>query len=187
MPIEVVLMSHLHGKTQYLRKLCMGKDVTFKVDYTVPSIGREFGSVFLGDKNVALMVVSDGWVKQGQQKGDASPFLAELLRLEEQAKQQGLGHWTRIKMINLTSRLCWNLVKEEYIAIWQKPLNNSCYLRHEAGMQPPLCDSDDDPDSVCTRNATGLVAPAVAASLGDTNIGHPRPMVIGASGFIRII
>ncbi|KAI7985013.1 Ribonuclease TUDOR 1 [Camellia lanceoleosa] len=79
---------------KYLRKLCMGKDVTFKVDYIVPSIGREFGSVFLGDKNVALMVVSDGWVKvreQGQQKGDASPFLAKLLRLEEQAKQQGLG------------------------------------------------------------------------------------------------
>ncbi|GMP68566.1 hypothetical protein CsSME_00028146 [Camellia sinensis var. sinensis] len=41
----------------------MGKDVTFKVDYTVPSIGREFSFVFLGDKNVALIVVSDGWVK----------------------------------------------------------------------------------------------------------------------------
>ncbi|KAI7985370.1 Ribonuclease TUDOR 1 [Camellia lanceoleosa] len=85
---------------EYLRKLCMGNDVTFKVDYIVPSIGQEFGFVFLGDKNVALMVVSDGWVKvqvkeQGQQKGDASPFLAELLRLEEPAKQQGLGCWTR--------------------------------------------------------------------------------------------
>ncbi|KAL6996806.1 Translin-1 [Sarracenia purpurea var. burkii] len=83
---------------EYLRKLCIGKDVTFRVDYTVPSIGREFGSVFLGDKNVALMVVAEGWAKvreQGQQKGDASPFLAELQRLEEQAKQQGLGRWTR--------------------------------------------------------------------------------------------
>ncbi|CAL5326215.1 unnamed protein product [Camellia sinensis] len=76
----------------------MGKDVTFKVDYTVPSIGREFGSIFLSDENVALMVIFKGWVKvgeQGQQKGDASPFLKELLRLEEQAIQQGLGHWTR--------------------------------------------------------------------------------------------
>ncbi|THG18112.1 hypothetical protein TEA_001637 [Camellia sinensis var. sinensis] len=83
---------------EYLRKLCMGKDVTFKVDYTVPSIGREFGSIFLSDENVALMVIFKGWVKvgeQGQQKGDASPFLKELLRLEEQAIQQGLGHWTR--------------------------------------------------------------------------------------------
>ena len=29
----------------------------------MPSIGREFGSVFLGDKNVALLVVSEGWAK----------------------------------------------------------------------------------------------------------------------------
>ncbi|KAL7193280.1 hypothetical protein ACSBR2_024983 [Camellia fascicularis] len=89
---------------EYLRKLCMEKDVTFKVDYTIPSIGREFGSVFLGDANVALMVVSKGWVKvgeQGQQKGDASPFLTELLRLEEQAKQQGLGCWTRVSLSSL--------------------------------------------------------------------------------------
>ncbi|XP_068645597.1 ribonuclease TUDOR 1-like [Aristolochia californica] len=83
---------------EYLRKLCIGKEVTFRVDYTVPSIGREFGSVYLGDKNVALLVVSEGWAKvreQGQQKGEASPFLAELLRFEEQAKQQGLGRWNK--------------------------------------------------------------------------------------------
>ncbi|KAI8558986.1 hypothetical protein RHMOL_Rhmol04G0139000 [Rhododendron molle] len=53
------------------------------------------------------------------------------------------------EMVNLTSRLCWNLVKKEgYIAIWQKPSNNSCYLSREAGSQPPLCDSEDDPDNV---------------------------------------
>ncbi|KAI8002961.1 putative DUF21 domain-containing protein [Camellia lanceoleosa] len=94
--------------TEYLRKLCMGKDVTFKVDYTVPSIGQEFGSVFLGDKNVALMVVSDGWIReQGQQKGDASPFLAELLCLEEQAKQQGLGRWTRERGTDCLLKSYW--------------------------------------------------------------------------------
>ncbi|XP_010942326.2 ribonuclease TUDOR 1 isoform X1 [Elaeis guineensis] len=84
---------------EYLRKLCIGKEVIFKVDYTVPSIGREFGSVFLGDKNVAFLVVSEGWVKvrdQGQQKGEASPYLVELQRLEEQAKQQGLGRWSKV-------------------------------------------------------------------------------------------
>lgn len=43
--------------------LILQQDVTFRVDYTVPSIGREFGSVFLGDKNVALLVVSEGWAK----------------------------------------------------------------------------------------------------------------------------
>ncbi|GMY15245.1 ribonuclease TUDOR 1 [Fagus crenata] len=84
---------------EFLRKLCIGKEVAFRVDYTVPSIGREFGSVFIGEKNVGLLVVSEGWAKvreQGQQKGEASPFLAELLRLEEQAKQQGLGRWSKV-------------------------------------------------------------------------------------------
>ncbi|KAD7480176.1 hypothetical protein R6Q59_008946 [Mikania micrantha] len=53
------------------------------------------------------------------------------------------------EMINLTTRLCWNLVKKEgYIAIWQKPLNNSCYLNREPGTLPPLCDEKDDPDDV---------------------------------------
>ncbi|KAF2291317.1 hypothetical protein GH714_022823 [Hevea brasiliensis] len=45
--------------------------------------------------------------------------------------------------------VCWELVKKEgSIAIWQKPLNNSCYLNRDAGAQPPLCDSNDDPDNV---------------------------------------
>ncbi|KAD5962035.1 hypothetical protein E3N88_13508 [Mikania micrantha] len=53
------------------------------------------------------------------------------------------------EMTNLTTRLCWNLVKiEGYIAIWQKPLNNSCYLNREPGTLPPLCDKNDDPDDV---------------------------------------
>lgn len=84
---------------EFLRKLLIGKEITFRIDYTVPSINREFGTVFLGDKNVALLVVSQGWAKvreQGQQKGEASPFLAELLRLEEQAKQEGLGRWSKV-------------------------------------------------------------------------------------------
>ncbi|KAE8727131.1 TUDOR-SN protein 1 isoform 2 [Hibiscus syriacus] len=49
---------------EYLRKLCIGKEVTFRVEYTVPSIGREFGTVYLGgDKNIAMLVVSGGWAK----------------------------------------------------------------------------------------------------------------------------
>lgn len=84
---------------EFLRNLTIGKEVTFRVDYTVPSIGREFGSVFLGNENVAMRVVSEGWAKvreQGQQKGEASPYLPELQRLEEQAKQEGFGRWSKV-------------------------------------------------------------------------------------------
>ena len=39
------------------------QEVTFRVDYTAPNIGREFGTVYLGDKNVAYSVVSAGWAR----------------------------------------------------------------------------------------------------------------------------
>ncbi|KAJ0764394.1 putative S-adenosyl-L-methionine-dependent methyltransferase [Helianthus annuus] len=53
------------------------------------------------------------------------------------------------EMMNLTNRLCWNLVKKEgYIAIWQKPLDNDCYLTRDSETQPPLCDNQDNPDNV---------------------------------------
>jgi hypothetical protein len=39
--------------------------------------------------------------EQGQQKGEASPFLAELLRLEDQAKQEGLGRWSKVCLLFL--------------------------------------------------------------------------------------
>lgn len=40
-------------------------------------------------------------VRESQQKVDASPFLPELLRLEEQAKQQGLGRWSKVSLSSL--------------------------------------------------------------------------------------
>ena len=44
----------------------MAQEVTFKVDYVVPSINREFGTVIMGGQNVALDVVADGWAKVGE-------------------------------------------------------------------------------------------------------------------------
>ncbi|XVE55258.1 hypothetical protein DITRI_Ditri03aG0144800 [Diplodiscus trichospermus] len=53
------------------------------------------------------------------------------------------------EMEDLTARICWELVKKEgYIAIWQKPLNNSCYLNRDTGVLPPLCDPGDNSDNV---------------------------------------
>ncbi|XP_057973579.1 probable methyltransferase PMT10 [Malania oleifera] len=69
----------------------------------------------------------------------AQPVYKHEENLQEQWKE----------MENLTTRICWELVKKEgYIAIWRKPLNNSCYLNRDTGVQPPLCDPNDDPDKV---------------------------------------
>ncbi|KAF9104700.1 hypothetical protein BGX27_009982 [Mortierella sp. AM989] len=45
----------------YLRKLLVGKEVMFRVDYTVPSTGREYGALYLNQENIAHMLVREGW------------------------------------------------------------------------------------------------------------------------------
>ncbi|CAI9267357.1 unnamed protein product [Lactuca saligna] len=80
---------------EFLRKLCVGKDVVFKTEYTIPNFSREFCSLFIGTTNIAKEVVTHGWAKVKEAKGEVTPEHAELLRIEEQARQQGVGLWNR--------------------------------------------------------------------------------------------
>ncbi|KAL8230450.1 hypothetical protein R6Q57_000228 [Mikania cordata] len=80
---------------EFLRKLCIGKDVVFRTEYTIPNFSREFCSVFIGTTNVGNEVVTHGWAKVKEVKGEVTPEHTELLRLEEQARQQGIGLWDR--------------------------------------------------------------------------------------------
>ncbi|XP_071691482.1 importin subunit alpha-1b-like, partial [Rutidosis leptorrhynchoides] len=89
---------------EYLRKLCIGKDVVFQTEYTIPNVSFEFCSVFVGCTNVGNEVVTHGWAKVKKGKGEKTPDHTELLRLEEQAKQQGVGLWKSIK-----KEACWTI------------------------------------------------------------------------------
>ncbi|KAK3284178.1 hypothetical protein CYMTET_8157, partial [Cymbomonas tetramitiformis] len=88
---------------EHLRKKLIGKDVVFRVDYTVPSIAREFGTVYLKSadgqppENVSLLVVANGLCKVRESSGQqaASPDYDELMRLQEDAQQKGLGLWSK--------------------------------------------------------------------------------------------
>lgn len=78
----------------------------------------------------------------------AQPVYKHEEALEEQWKE----------MINLTTRICWELVKKGgYVAIWRKTSSNSCYLSREADTKPPLCDPDDDPDNVWYVNLKACI------------------------------
>lgn len=47
------------------------------------------------------------------------------------------------EMENLTSRLCWDQVgKDGQIAVWRKPLNNSCYEDRSGDEGPALCEEN---------------------------------------------
>lgn len=91
------------------------------------------------DEGILLLEVNRMLRAGGYFAWAAQPVYKHEDTLQEQWKE----------MENLTSHICWELVKKEgYIAIWRKPLNNSCYLSRGAEVQPPLCDPSDDPDNV---------------------------------------
>ncbi|XWS23668.1 hypothetical protein CRYUN_Cryun28dG0034900 [Craigia yunnanensis] len=68
--------------------------------------------------------------------------------LQEQWRGSPSCQHQKIRNEDLTTRICWELVKEGYIAIWRKPLKNSCYLNRVTRVLPPLCDPSDNSDNV---------------------------------------
>ncbi|KAF9928343.1 hypothetical protein FBU30_002424 [Linnemannia zychae] len=78
----------------YLRKLLVGKEVMFRVDYTVPNTGREYGALFLNQENVAHMLVREGWADVREiRSSDAENVDVEALysyKAEAQAAKRGI-------------------------------------------------------------------------------------------------
>ncbi|KAL3845482.1 hypothetical protein ACJIZ3_002885 [Penstemon smallii] len=63
------------------------------------------------------------------------------------------------EMEDLTSHLCWELInKEENITIWQKHINNTCYLNRDPNAHPSLCATDDNPENIWYANLTTCIS-----------------------------
>jgi staphylococcal nuclease domain-containing protein 1 len=84
-----------------LRKLIVGKDVKFSVQYTISTMTppRENGIAYLPGTNVLESAISEGWVKLRESgKKDKSEeeetLLAKLKGFEDQAKAAGKGVWS---------------------------------------------------------------------------------------------
>ncbi|XP_076961082.1 putative methyltransferase PMT11 [Bidens hawaiensis] len=78
------------------------------------------------------------------------------------------------EMMNLTTRLCWNLIKKEgYIAIWQKSTDNTCYLSRDPETRPPLCDHEDNPDNVWYVDLKPCITPLPDDKSGANSITWP--------------
>ncbi|TPX39996.1 hypothetical protein SeMB42_g01617 [Synchytrium endobioticum] len=84
---------------EFLRKLLIGKEVSFRVEYTTTTNARDFGIVSLpqaidGETNVSRIMVKEGYAKvKTDSKRPPSDDLTALLLLEEAAKAAGKGIW----------------------------------------------------------------------------------------------
>ena len=85
---------------EFLRRTCIGREVVFRVDYTVPTIGREFGTVYVRvasgtQENVSFGVVQHGYAKVRQGGSEQSPDIEQLQRIQEAAAEAGVGLWAK--------------------------------------------------------------------------------------------
>ena len=86
---------------EYLRNIALGKPVMFTIAYTVPTSGREYGSVQVKDgPELPEELVAAGWVKvredAGKKESDENTLqrLDHLRELEAKARAEGKGLWS---------------------------------------------------------------------------------------------
>ncbi|KAI8338443.1 hypothetical protein BC941DRAFT_394949 [Chlamydoabsidia padenii] len=92
------------GAREYLRKLLVGKEITFVPEYTITTTTppREYGSILLANgDNVAHLGVQQGWLKvregkskSGQDDEAHEQELDQLRALEEEAQAAERGQWS---------------------------------------------------------------------------------------------
>lgn len=79
---------------EFLRKLVIGKDIAYKVEYKVEAIKRTFGALYL-DESVVKKIVREGWanvrIDKTNTKSGRSEDYEELLELTELAKYNHSG------------------------------------------------------------------------------------------------
>lgn len=86
---------------EYLRNIALGKPVLFSIAYTIPTSGREYGSVKVKDgPDLPEELVRAGWVKVREDAGkkefdeETLQRLDNLRELESQARNEGKGLWS---------------------------------------------------------------------------------------------
>lgn len=97
---------------EFLRKMLVGKEVTFSPEHKT-SGGREYGSVWMNKGvekvNIADLLVSEGLVEVRQTNVRPSEDLSRLIQLENDAKAQNKGKWSKTAPQNAVRKVTWNI------------------------------------------------------------------------------
>jgi len=84
----------------YLRKLLVGKEVSYEIDYTTNTNKRDFGSISIpkvieGETNITRIMVKRGLLKVRKNDRNASEEHEYLTQLEQEAQKQHKGLWAK--------------------------------------------------------------------------------------------
>ncbi|KAJ3128032.1 hypothetical protein HK100_009408 [Physocladia obscura] len=162
---------------EFLRKLLIGKEVAFKVEYTTTTNNRDFGSLTLappgvdGETNVARLMVQNGWAKvKSDTKRTPSDEQIALLELEAAAQAGGLGLWSSklssrsVSFSLLDARSFLNLYKGKPVPALVEQVRDANTIRI-AVIVPDSEDSSKTIHQYLNISLTGIKAPVYRANV----------------------
>ncbi|TMW64988.1 hypothetical protein Poli38472_009155 [Pythium oligandrum] len=175
---------------EFLRKLCIGKQVRFKVEYRVNAINRDFGSVWLPanargvEENACVVVAREGWAKVKtveQSRDGASPDHEKMLKVEQVAIAEKKG------MYNDTEDVAHQSVK------WSGADAELLLAEHKGKLVPALVESVQNGSSMrvvlkstmqlVNFGLAGVQCPRMTSPAGAEGAEGPQPHAREAKHF----
>ncbi|CAG8535934.1 16494_t:CDS:10 [Racocetra fulgida] len=147
----------------------VGKEITFRIDYTVPTTNREYGSVFLGSENITQLIVREGWAKvreDGRKNKDDSrgEEVDNLVALESAAQAAGKGIWGDKDKY---SRIVNYILQEDARTYLSKYKGLKIDVRDGSSLRVLLIPPAPAPQQYLNINISGIKAPTVRKDIPD--------------------
>lgn len=156
---------------EFLRQLCIGKQVVFKVIQNVPTINRTFGDVELDGTNLSISIVRNGWasVKESRE-GFNSAVYQTLTELNAEAKTNQVGMYSIDPLITASAirTIKWSPTVTDVEDVYNKFKGQSIrvvieYIRDGASMRVLYL---DEMMSISV-SLTGVVCPRLNSPKAD--------------------
>ncbi|KAG2208754.1 hypothetical protein INT47_007853 [Mucor saturninus] len=168
-----------YAAREFLRKLVVGKEVSFVSDYTVPTTQREYGSLYLpnGD-NVAELGVKAGWLKVREggktTREDQEEVLDKLELLQSEAQAAGLGMWDSSEKGTREVSFSFERDAQAFLNKYKgKPLDAVIEQVRDGATFRVLLILPDATQQFITLYLSGIKAPACKRDNDDQSVSEP--------------
>ncbi|KAG2231435.1 hypothetical protein BDF21DRAFT_455425 [Thamnidium elegans] len=171
-----------YGAREFLRKLLVGKEVSFVSEYTVPTTQREYGCIYLPTgENVAELGVKNGWLKvrEGQKttREGQEEVLEKLEQLQAEAQDAKLGMWNDAEKGTREVSFTFDRDGHAFLSKYKgKPLDAVIEQVRDGATFRILLILPDQTQQIITLHLSGIKAPSCKrdnAPADDQSVSEP--------------
>ncbi|CAG8444479.1 574_t:CDS:10 [Acaulospora morrowiae] len=158
---------------EFIRSRIVGKEVSFRVDYTIPSTNREYGTVYLNNENLAHLIVKEGWAKVREEsrknKEEGREEYDSLISFEKIAQSAAKGIWEDKEKYSRNVNYTFQEDAKAYLDKYKgQPIDGIIELvRDGSSLRVLFMPPSPAPQQYLNINITGIKAPVVRKDVPD--------------------